>query len=90
MQGLIKLIEADIILRVRKSDLSLIKKIIDPAVAEYKQKMTTQVKACMGRDIPCRIKIDEKNFLPEFDEGAEQSCMGGFVMYARRNRIVCS
>mmetsp|Transcript_30901 Transcript_30901/g.22481 ORF Transcript_30901/g.22481 Transcript_30901/m.22481 type:complete len:198 (-) Transcript_30901:208-801(-) len=90
MQGLIKLIEADITLRVRKSDLAMVKKIVDPAVAEYKKKMTTQVKACMGRDIPCRIKIDDKNFLPEFDESAEQSCMGGFVMYARRNRIVCS
>mmetsp|Transcript_66528 Transcript_66528/g.92118 ORF Transcript_66528/g.92118 Transcript_66528/m.92118 type:complete len:86 (-) Transcript_66528:136-393(-) len=52
--------------------------------------MSTQVKACMGRDIPCRIKIDEKNFLPEYDENAEKSCMGGFVMLARKNRIVCS
>ena len=90
IQGLIKLIEADITLRVRKSDVAIVKKVIDPAVDEYKKMMTTQVKACMGRDIPCKIKVDEKNFLPEFDESAEQSCMGGFVMYARKNKIVCS
>ena len=42
-------------------------------------------------DIPCTVTVDDKNFLPEFNaEDPTNSCLGGFVMYARKNRIVCS
>ena len=92
VQGLIKLIEAKVTLRCRQSDVSILSGIIDDAVAEYKEAMLSQVKALEGKDdIPCVVTIDDSRFLPEFNaEDPTNSCLGGFVMYARKNRIVCS
>ena len=66
--------------------------MIDDAVAEYKKLMLSQVKALEGKDdIPCTVSIDDKNRLPEYNENdPTNSCLGGFVMYCRKNRIVCS
>ena len=92
VQGLIKLIEPKVTLRCRQSDVSTLQSIIDDAVSEYKQSMLSQVEALAGKDdIPCAVTVDQKNFLPEFNpEDPTNSCLGGFVMYARKNRIVCS
>lgn len=92
VQGLIKLIEAKVTLRCRQSDVSVLSSIIDSAVAEYKEAMLSQVKALEGKDdIPCVVTIDDSRFLPEFNaDDPTNSCLGGFVMYARKNRIVCS
>ena len=92
VQGLIKLIEPKITLRCRQSDLDALSGIVDDAVAEYKQAMLSQVKALEGKDdIPCTVTVDDSKFLPEFNaEDPTNSCLGGFVMYARKNRIVCS
>ena len=66
--------------------------MVDEAVDEYKSAMLSQVAALEGKDtIPCVVTIDEERFLPEFNEAdPTNSCLGGFVMYARKNRIVCS
>lgn len=92
VQGLIKLIEPSVILRVRKSDLEMVKGQVDGAVKIYKETMLAQVQAFKGKtDIPCRVTIDDKNFLPEWNEADQKnSCLGGFVIYAKKNRIVCS
>ena len=92
VQGLIKLIEPKVTLRCRESDHSLLAAVIDDAVSEYKQLMLSQVKALEGKtDIPCVVTIDENNRLPEYNESdPTNSCLGGFVMYCRKNRIVCS
>lgn len=92
VQGLIKLIEPKVILRVRKSDLQIIKKLIEEAVKIYKDLMIKQVKALKGKtDIPCEVLVDEKTFLPEWNaEDQKNSCLGGFIIYAKKNRIVCS
>lgn len=54
--------------------------------------MLSEVEAFKGRDsLKCNVAIDEKNFLPEWDESnPKNSCLGGFEMYAKKNRIVCS
>jgi vacuolar-type H+-ATPase subunit E/Vma4 len=54
--------------------------------------MLSQVVAFKGKkDIPCKVTVDENNFLPEWNEAdLKNSCLGGFVMYAKKNRIVCS
>lgn len=92
VQGLIKLIEPKVTLRCRQSDVSILSGVIDEAVAEYKESMLSQVKALEGKDdIPCVVTVDDAHFLPEFNgEDPTNSCLGGFVMYARKNRIVCS
>lgn len=92
IQGLIRLIEADVTLRCRRSDVAHVEAIIEPAIAKYKELMLGQVKALAGKEtIPCRVKIDKEHFLPEFNEGdMNNSCLGGFVMYCKKNRITCS
>lgn len=92
VQGLIKLIEPKVTLRCRQSDVNILSGVIDDAVAQYKESMLSQVVALEGKDdIPCVVTVDDKNFLPELNTSdPTNSCLGGFVMYAKRNRIVCS
>ena len=92
VQGLIKLIEAKVTLRCRQSDVDVLSSIVDEAVQEYKTSMLEQVAALEGKDdIPCVVTVDDAHFLPEFNaQDPTNSCLGGFVMYARKNRIVCS
>ena len=92
IQGLIKLIEPKITLRCRQSDVDVLQSVVDDAISEYKKSMLSQVVALEGKDdIPCAVIIDSDKFLPEFNESdPTNSCLGGFVMYARKNRIVCS
>lgn len=92
IQGLIRLIEPDVTLRCRKSDVAHVEAIIDDAIKEYKKLMLTQVKALAGReDIPCKVKVDKEHFLPEWNADDKlNSCLGGFVMYCKKNRITCS
>lgn len=92
VQGLIKLIEPKVTLRCRQSDVNILSGVIDDAVAQYKESMLSQVVALEGKDdIPCVVTVDDKNFLPELNTSdPTNSCLGGFVMYAKKNRIVCS
>ena len=92
VQGLIKLYEKEVTLRCRESDVDLLESVIDEAVSEYKQLMLDQCAALKGKsDITCNVKIDRKRHLPEWDEiKPENSCLGGFLLLARKNRIVCS
>ena len=65
---MIKLIEPAIILRVRKNDLELVKGQIEPAIAVYKKLMLKEVVAFKNKtDIPCKVTVDDKNFLPEWN-----------------------
>ena len=83
--------EGEVTLRVRKSDLDLLKQVMEPATKEYKAIMQKEVLALKGKDIPLKLIIDEKNYLPEYSENEGQdSCMGGLVLTCRRGRIVCS
>jgi V-type H+-transporting ATPase subunit E len=92
IQGLIKLIEPRVVLKIRKSDADLIDSIIEDAVVQYKALMIDQVKALEGKsDIPCEVLVDTKNYLPEFNaEDPNHSCLGGFILFCKKNRIVCS
>ena len=92
VQGLIKLMEADVQIRCRKEDEGLVSQVIDDAVSEYKALMIKEVKIFRERgEVPCNVKIDTSGYLPTYNEqeGAE-SCMGGILLHARKGRIVCS
>jgi V-type H+-transporting ATPase subunit E len=83
--------EAEVSIRCRKSDLALVKQIIEPAVADYKAVMKKEVKQFANKEIPCTVKIDETKYLAEYDENeAKDSCMGGLLLHCRKGRIVCS
>ena len=82
VQGLIKLYEKEVKLRCRESDVEVLDSVIGEAVAEYKKLMLEQCKALADRDdIKCKVSIDKKRFLPEWDEiNPEGKCLGGFLL----------
>ena len=77
---------------MRESDVDIIESILEEAIEEYKAKMLAEVKALEGKDdIPAKVTIDRKTFLPEWNpEDPKNSCLGGFMMFCKKNRIVCS
>ena len=89
---MIKLIEPTVYIRLREADQSLFEEIQEEAVAEYKEMMVTQVKRFEGKeadDLPCNIIIDTK-FLESIEDNEQTGCLGGFKMFAKKGRIVCS
>ena len=54
--------------------------------------MLSQVKVLEGKnDIRCKVTVDDAHFLPKFNPAdPKNSCLGGFIMLAHNNRIVCS
>lgn len=77
--------------RVRKSDLAVLKSIVEPAIADYKAIMKREVKQFAKKEVPCAVLIDEARYLPEYDaNNAKDSCIGGILLHCRKGRIVCS
>lgn len=55
--------------------------------------IVTQVLKFKGKapeDIPCNIIIDEKKFLESIEDNETSGSLGGFKLYAKKGRIVCS
>ena len=76
--------EGQIYIRCREEDKRIIESIIQPAIDEYRKMVVSQVKRFEGKnpnDIPCKVQIDTK-----FLEGS----IGGFKLFAKKGRIVCS
>ena len=92
-QGLIKLMEAQVVVQVRKSDEPLVKEILQDSANLYKKIMKDNVKILQGQEPPCEVIIDSTVYLPEYNptDGAKGgSCVGGVRLHARGGRIVCS
>ncbi len=85
--------EPEVHIRCRKSDHPLVEKVIAQATAEYKALIKNEVKSFKNKDVALTLVLDNKKFLPEFNEQSDnptESCMGGILMHARQGRIVCS
>jgi len=52
-QGLLQLLEMNVLLRCRQADLALVESVVAPATAAYKEKT--------GKD--CNVKVDQESFL---------------------------
>jgi V-type H+-transporting ATPase subunit E len=53
-QGLLQLLELNVLIRCRQADLQFVEKVIAPAVDHYKERT--------GKE--CHIKVDNESFLP--------------------------
>jgi V-type H+-transporting ATPase subunit E len=83
--------EVNVKMRVRNSDKSLVQAVMADAVEAYKKKMQDEVALFKGKDVPCKLEIDEAHPLPEYtEEAGMESCMGGIILHARKGKIVCS
>ena len=84
--------EGTIYIRCRECDKALIESIAPEAAAEYKQLIVTQVKRFKGMnadDLPCNIIVDG-TYLENKDDNEVSGIIGGFKMFAKKGRIVCS
>ena len=92
IQGLIKMMEASIVIRCREADKEMIQGILNESIATYRQMIVEQVVKFKGKEaseIPCKVKIDEK-FLESVENNEQSGCYGGFKMFAKKGRIVLS
>ena len=55
LQSLIKLMEVNVQLRCRKSDVPVVYEVMPKAIAAYKKKMSSEVKAFEGKDVPLKL-----------------------------------
>ena len=53
--------------------------------------MKKEVKLFKDREVPLKLVIEDKKFLPEYDQTeGNESCMGGIMLHARKGGIVCT
>ena len=84
--------EGQIFIRCREADVEMIQEVQDEAVQQYREMIVSQVKRFEGKDpedIPCNIIIDSK-YLESIEDNEASGCLGGFKLYAKKGRIVCS
>lgn len=84
--------EGQIFIRCREQDVAIIESIQDEAVATYKDMIIKEVVRFRGKtadDIPCKITIDSK-YLESIDDNEQTGSLGGFKLFAKKGRIVCS
>lgn len=60
--------EPEVVIKCKKEDEETIKKIIEPAVNEYKALMKKEVKFFKDREVPCVVKIEANRYLAEYNE----------------------
>ena len=84
--------EGQIFIRCRKEDVSIIEGIQKEAISTYKNMIIDEVVKFKGKsvdDIPCNIIIDTK-YLESIEDNEATGSIGGFKLYAKKGRIVCS
>jgi len=70
----------------------MIEAVTEEAIATYKEMVISQVVRFKGRtadEIPCNIIIDGK-YLESIEDNSATGCLGGFKLFAKKGRIVCS
>jgi len=84
--------EGQVYIRCREEDVSIIESIQDEAISTYKEMLINEVVRFNGMstdDIPCTIIIDNK-YLESIEDNEVTGSLGGFKMFAKKGRIVCS
>ena len=84
--------EGQVFIRCREADKAMIESIKDEAVKTYKNMLINEVVRFQGKsadEIPCTIVIDSK-YLESIENNEASGCLGGFKLYAKKGRIVCS
>lgn len=84
--------EGTIYIRCREADKSMIESITNDAVKQYREMIVSQVVRFKGKnaeDIPCNIIFDTK-YLESIEDNENTGCLGGFKLFAKKGRIVCS
>jgi hypothetical protein len=84
--------EGQVFIRCRKEDVDVINSVKDEAVAAYKAMIISEVVRFKGKsadEIPCNIIMDTK-YLESIEDNEASGSLGGFKLFAKKGRIVCS
>lgn len=81
IQGMIKLLEPELFVKVRKEDLNLVKELKSECEKEFHDIMTKET----NEDYKTTLNIVESEFLTA-EQGGE---CGGIVLYSGNRKIVC-
>jgi V-type H+-transporting ATPase subunit E len=83
VQGLLMLLEKEVIVRCRKADVKAVTDCLKGAQDEYAK----VIKAETGQTLTCTLKVDEQN-LPPAPTGADgPSCLGGVMLLCHGGKI---
>lgn len=81
IQGMIKLLEDEVVIRARKEDQSYIQGILSDCEAHFAKYMREQT----GREYTTKLILDKEKLLTEADGGA----LGGVILSSKDRKIVC-
>ncbi len=59
--------ELDVVIRCRKSDTELVQSVLAEAGKEYTDKLRAEVPKLKDREMKCKLRVDDKNYLPELN-----------------------
>jgi len=81
VQGLLKMSERKLLIRIRPEDEKLVEGVLKDAIADYK--------ARSGRDVDATI--DKKHYLPSGPSASNTglTCSGGVLLTADDDKIIC-
>jgi len=85
LQGMLMLLEDNVVIRCRESDVKIVEACLKPASDEY----TKVIKTETGADKLCKLTIDKSKYLaPAPQPGSDlQSCLGGVCLACHDNLI---
>ena len=81
VQGMIKLLEEEVEIKVREEEVSLVQDMLDDCQSQYSEIMLRETQ----REYKTTLTVIEDKFLTNDDGGR----CGGVVLYAHKRRIVC-
>ena len=81
VQGMIKLLEEEVEIKVREEEVSLVQDMLDDCQSQYSEIMLRETK----REYKTTLTVIDDKFLTNDDGGR----CGGVVLYAHKRRIVC-
>ncbi|CAE8734399.1 unnamed protein product [Polarella glacialis] len=85
VQGLLMLLETEVVVRCRQSDAKILESCLQDASAQY----ATIIKTQTGAAKACKLSLDSKTYLsPAPVAGKEgSSCLGGVVLHCQNGNI---
>jgi len=85
LQGALMLLEEDVTVQCRESDVAVVTKCLAPAAAAY----AATVKKEAGVDKAVKLTIDKTNYLPPAPKAGSEakSCLGGVVLSCQNGSI---
>jgi len=85
VQGLLMLLESEVVIRCREADKTLVKACLPLADAEYAK----IIKAETGATKTCKCTLDEKTYLPPAPGPNREaaSCLGGVMLFCQNGKI---